>query len=64
MKHKKKIPNLEFPQGRGSSPAETRRPFEVWVVEDAVKIGAWGPDASHQWMNIVDKARQKHDQWS
>eukprot|EP00975_Prorocentrum_lima_P001669 358623-Prorocentrum_lima.AAC.1 len=25
MKQKKKIPDLVFPQGRGSSPAETRR---------------------------------------
>eukprot|EP00975_Prorocentrum_lima_P067777 12916939-Prorocentrum_lima.AAC.1 len=52
MKHKKKIPDLAFPQGRGSSPAETRRLFELWTAEVAVRIGTWGPDASQQWMSI------------
>eukprot|EP00975_Prorocentrum_lima_P041168 8651819-Prorocentrum_lima.AAC.1 len=58
MKHKKKIPNLELPQGRGYPPAETRRHFDVWMVAVAVKSGTWGPDASVQWLNIVDEARQ------
>eukprot|EP00975_Prorocentrum_lima_P068209 12919384-Prorocentrum_lima.AAC.1 len=55
MNHKKKIPILAFPQGKGSSPAEARRLFEVRGVEVAVKMGTWGPDASHQWVNIVDE---------
>eukprot|EP00975_Prorocentrum_lima_P023870 5023568-Prorocentrum_lima.AAC.1 len=63
MKHKKKIPTFELPQGRGFPPAETRRLFEVWVVDVAVKIGTWGPDASGQWMSIVHEARQKQDTW-
>eukprot|EP00975_Prorocentrum_lima_P050041 10477979-Prorocentrum_lima.AAC.1 len=62
MKHKKKIPSLALPQGRGNPPAETRRIFDLWMVDVAVKIGTWGFDAPVQWMNIVAKARQKHDQ--
>eukprot|EP00975_Prorocentrum_lima_P003729 813272-Prorocentrum_lima.AAC.1 len=61
MKHKKKIPNFELSQGKGSPPAETRRRFEVWIVAVAVKMGTWGLDASSQWTSIVDEARQKHD---
>eukprot|EP00975_Prorocentrum_lima_P061931 12882708-Prorocentrum_lima.AAC.1 len=61
MKHKKKIPDLEFPQAKGLPLAETRRLFEVWIVDVAVKIGAWGLDASSQWTSFVDEARQKHD---
>eukprot|EP00975_Prorocentrum_lima_P052787 11065011-Prorocentrum_lima.AAC.1 len=34
------------------------------MAEVAVRIGTWGPDASHQWLDIGDEARQKHDQWS
>eukprot|EP00975_Prorocentrum_lima_P003812 832650-Prorocentrum_lima.AAC.1 len=62
MKHRKKIPTLELPQRRGNPPAETRRLFEVWIVDVAVKIGTWDPAASTQWMNTVAQARQEHDQ--
>eukprot|EP00975_Prorocentrum_lima_P019483 4103614-Prorocentrum_lima.AAC.1 len=40
-----------------------RRLVEVWLVDVAVKIGTWGPDAPGQWMNMVAEARQTHDRW-
>eukprot|EP00975_Prorocentrum_lima_P041402 8699105-Prorocentrum_lima.AAC.1 len=59
MKRKKRIPSLELPQGRGHSPGDIRRISETWIVDVAVRIGTWGPDATNQWMNIVTHARQK-----
>eukprot|EP00975_Prorocentrum_lima_P003072 675491-Prorocentrum_lima.AAC.1 len=61
MKHGKNIPTLELLRGKGHSSADVRRIFETWVEDVAVRIGAWGPDASNQWMNIVTHAiQQKH----
>eukprot|EP00975_Prorocentrum_lima_P069715 12927988-Prorocentrum_lima.AAC.1 len=62
MKHRKNIPSFEHPQGRGHSPADIRRIFETWIVDVAVTIGTWGPDASNQWMNIATHASQNGPQ--
>eukprot|EP00975_Prorocentrum_lima_P027831 5852431-Prorocentrum_lima.AAC.1 len=63
MKHKKRLPLLELPQGSGHPPAGAKRIFELWMVDVAVKMGTWGPDAPHQWMNIVEHARQNDNRW-
>eukprot|EP00975_Prorocentrum_lima_P031706 6657005-Prorocentrum_lima.AAC.1 len=60
MKHNKKLPVLELPQGRSTPPTTTRMIFEHWITEIAVRTGTWGRGAQDQWMDVVRQARNQH----